>query len=113
MRYPKAIADILKDAACQPENTGKSGAQVLVFPDYVLKIRPADSWDTVDTGILRWLEGRLPVPRVAAHAVEEGRDWLLMTRVRGRMLCSHPRARPCRCCWESPAQRSPCARERR
>ncbi len=87
MRYPKAIADILKDAACQPENTGKSGAQVLVFPDYVLKIRPADSWDTVDTGILRWLEGRLPVPRVAAHAVEEGTDWLLMTRVRGRMLC--------------------------
>ena len=87
MTYPSEIAAVLGDAVCQPDSTGKSRAQVLLFPDYVLKIRPADSWEVRDVDVLAWLRGRLPVPEIAAHAVEDGQDWLLMTRVRGQMLC--------------------------
>ena len=87
MEFPSSIAVLLGEAGFSRDGVGKSGAEVLVFDDYVLKVRPEGSYDTRDAAVLRWLEGRLPAPRVAAHAVENGLDWLLMTRVRGRMLC--------------------------
>ena len=37
--------------------------------------------------MLRFLKGRLPVPEVLAEAVQGGMRYLLMTRLRGRMLC--------------------------
>ncbi|MBQ6232543.1 MAG: aminoglycoside 3'-phosphotransferase [Clostridia bacterium] len=86
-RIPASMARILGGQAGKADGLGKSGAQVVLFDDYVLKVRPADGWDTVDTQILLWLEGKAPVPRVAAHEVEDGLDWLLMTRVRGQELC--------------------------
>lgn len=87
MQFPDAIAQVLGQAEYRTDQTGKSDAQVLIFEEYVLKIRPEGSWDTRDVAILRYLQGRLPVPRVAAHAVADGQDWLLMTRVHERMLC--------------------------
>ena len=86
-RMPEPIAAILGNAAGQADGLGKSAAEVYLFDDYVLKVRPADGWDTVDTQILRWMKGKLPVPEVAAQEVRDGRDWLLMTRMRGEMLC--------------------------
>ena len=85
--FPPAIAAVLGASAGIRENTGRSSAQVWVYPDHVLKIRPAGGPDTADTEILRWLRGRLPVPAVAAHVIRDGTDWLLMTRIGGRMLC--------------------------
>ena len=58
------------------DSLGKSGAQVFLFDDYVLKVRRADDRDTVDVRILEWLAGKAPVPRIAAHEVQDGRDWL-------------------------------------
>ncbi len=87
MEYPSAIAAIVGQLPYQSDDIGKSGAQVCLFKDYVLKIRPVGGWDTLDTRVLQWIGGRLPAPRVAAHVVEDGRDWLLMTRIRGTMLC--------------------------
>ena len=63
-----------------------SAASVLLFKDYVLKIRPEGGPDTGDTDVLQWLHGKLPVPEVVAHEVRDGKDWLLMTRIRGKML---------------------------
>ena len=52
---PKAIAAILGDAFGKTDGLGKSEANVYLYDDYVLKVRPAGGWDTVDTRILRWL----------------------------------------------------------
>ena len=86
-QMPASIAAVLGSRAGKMDSLGKSGAQVFLFDDYVLKIRPADDWDTVDVRILEWLAGKAPVPRVAAHEVRDGRDWLLMTRIQGWELC--------------------------
>ena len=86
-QLPESIAAVLGGQTGKTDSLGKSGAQVLLFDDYVLKIRPADSWDTADVKILQWLSGKAPVPQVAAHEVRDGRDWLLMTRIRGAELC--------------------------
>ena len=87
VRMPGTIAAVLGDASGQTDATGKSGAGVFLYDDYVLKVRPAGGWDTVDTQILRWMAGKLPVPEVAAHEIQDGLDWLLMTRIKGKMLC--------------------------
>ena len=87
LQMPASIAAVLGRQAGKTDGLGKSGAQVLLFDDYVLKIRPADAWDTIDVRILDWLAGKAPVPRVAAHEVWNGQDWLLMTRIRGEELC--------------------------
>jgi len=86
-RIPASVGAILGNQTGQTDGLGKSGAQVILFDDYVLKIRSADSWDTADVQILQWLEGKAPVPKVAAHEVQNGQDWLLMTRIRGEELC--------------------------
>ncbi len=88
-RIPASIAAALGGQDGKMDRLGKSGAQVVLFDDYVLKIRPEGDRDTVDVRILQWLAGKAPVPQVAAHEVRDGRDWLLMTRVPGKELC-HP-----------------------
>ena len=87
-QMPPSVADILGDQNGKLDGLGKSGAQVLLFDDYVLKIRSAGHRDTIDVKILQWLVGKAPVPQVAAHEVWNGQDWLLMTRIRGKELCS-------------------------
>ena len=86
-QIPAAIAAVLGRQAGKTDGLGKSGAQVLLFDDYVLKIRPADDRDTADVRILQWFAGKAPVPQVAAHEVQNELDWLLMTRVQGKELC--------------------------
>ena len=86
-QVPASIASILGRRTGKTDGLGKSGAQVLLFDDYVLKIRPAEDWNTVDVQILEWLAGKAPVPQVAAHEVWNGQDWLLMTRLPGTELC--------------------------
>ena len=86
-QIPASIAAVLGSRAGKTDGLGKSGARVLLFDDYVLKIRPAEDRDTADVKILQWLDGKAPVPRIAAHEVWNGQDWLLMTRIRGRELC--------------------------
>ncbi len=86
-RIPAPIAAVLGGRTGNLDGLGKSQAQVVLFDDYVLKVRPAGDWDTADVRILEWLAGKAPVPRVAAHEVENGQDWLLMTRIRGTELC--------------------------
>ena len=87
-QVPASIAAILGNQTGKMDNLGKSMAQVFLFDDYVLKIRPEGGWDTEDVKILQWLTGKAPVPRVAAHEVRDGRDWLLMTRIQGQELCT-------------------------
>ena len=84
---PASVSAVLGDQAGKMDGLGKSRARVFLFDDYVLKVRPAGGWDTADVQILHWLAGKAPVPRVAAHEVWNGQDWLLMTRLRGKELC--------------------------
>ena len=63
-QIPASIAAVLGSRTGKTDGLGKSGAQVLLFDNYVLKIRPAESWDTADVRVLEWLDGKAPVPRM-------------------------------------------------
>lgn len=84
---PAAIQALLPQHPGEENHIGHSGAQVVMYEDCVLKVQP-DTGNAANEGImLRFLKGRLPVPEVLAEAVQGGMRYLLMTRLRGRMLC--------------------------
>ena len=84
---PAVIQALLPQHPGEENRIGHSGAQVVMYEDCVLKVQP-DTGNAANEGImLRFLKGRLPVPEVLAEAVQGEMRYLLMTRLRGRMLC--------------------------
>ena len=67
--------------------TGMSGSSVYMFPDLVLKIGPKNVLTAGMAQVMRWLEGRLPAPRVIALEEDAEKEYLLMSRVPGKMAC--------------------------
>ena len=88
MRFPAAIAAAVGELPFREEGIGMSAARVYLFEDYVLKVSPAAPHAVREAQILSWLEkAGLPTPRPVAYAEADGQVWLLMTRIRGQMLC--------------------------
>ena len=69
------------------ETIGKSDALVIPFGDMVLKIQKESRESEREELALSWLQGRLPVPKVLACIRRDGRSYLLMEKLKGRMLC--------------------------
>lgn len=84
---PEAIRQYTVKFPCQTDNIGCSNAQVLLYPDFVLKIRPDTALAFRERMLLQWLNVRIPAPEIIASVQENGMDYLLMTRLSGRMLC--------------------------
>ena len=84
---PFKIKGIIDKKPYMVDNVGMSGNQVLIFEDMVLKIE--DSVETVSKQVqmLQWLEGKLPVPKVLACEEANGKSYLLMTKIDGKMSC--------------------------
>lgn len=87
LHLPADLRAILGDDPYTVDSVGCSGSKVLMFQDKVLKIRPDSDEARTEHTILLWLEGRLPAPRCLFHALEDGTDYLLMTRIQGKMAC--------------------------
>lgn len=85
---PPSISRLLTGGSFQKDAIGKSGSTVLLFSDKVLKIQPDSDDARREYALLRWLQGKLPVPEILAWEIFEGRVFLLMTRVPGEMACS-------------------------
>ena len=71
-------------------DTGMSGSRVMVFQDLVLKIGPQSPLTENMLAVMRWLPGKLPAPQVVEFEKEGDQEFLLMTRVPGKMACSAP-----------------------
>ncbi len=59
----------------------------MVFEDCVLKIAPYQKKNEETVAVMRWLAGKLPVPEVLCYESDSERQYLLMSRVTGRMAC--------------------------
>lgn len=84
---PESIRSFVRGLPCTVDGTGLSGAQVLLFPDFVLKTGLLNEQTDGMVEVMRWLEGKLPAPRVLAFEKDREREYLLMTRVPGKMAC--------------------------
>ncbi len=87
MRLPPGIERRTRGLTYTENVIGQSGAAVRMYEDMVLKIQPSAPWTEREAAVLRWLQGKVPAPCVIDWEEREGRTFLLMTRVKGRMAC--------------------------
>lgn len=87
IKLPLDLQKRLADEHYTLDNIGMSGSQVLIFADKVLKIQENSVESEHEVVMLQWLSGKFPVPKVLYHTVENGRSFLLMSRVHGNMSC--------------------------
>ena len=87
LTLPVSIRSFVSQQELIREGIGMSGAGVYYAGDLVLKIERADRESDVSLVMLRWLEGKVPVPRVLAEEVQNGYRYLVMERLDGVMSC--------------------------
>ena len=85
--FPPKINQFITDKTFTIDEIGLSGNQVLIFEDMVLKIEDDATAMNEQIVLLRWLDGKLPVPKVLAYEVLDGKCYLLMSKIVGKMSC--------------------------
>ena len=88
MRRPPQIARLTENQDFVMDTTGLSGASIGLYADMVLKSEPVSEESEHHCAMLRWLDGRIPAPRLLECVDANGCRWSLMTRIRGDMACS-------------------------
>ena len=85
--FPESITRLTEGKPFTEDSLGCSGSRVLIFEDCVLKIEKRSTETEEAIRMMRWLEGKLPVPKVLCQETEGNTQYLLMSRVPGRMAC--------------------------
>ena len=84
---PESIRKFTDGKSFETNDFGKSGSLVRIYDDLVLKVEKERPQIAKMVEVMRWLEGKLPAPRILATEVKDGFRYLLMSKVRGRMAC--------------------------
>ena len=88
MRQPASIAAYTAGKDFTLDRTGLSGSTVAIFDEFVLKSEPLSVESENHLAMLRWLDGKIPAPRVLESVLHEGFRWTVMTRISGEMSCA-------------------------
>lgn len=88
MRQPSQLAGYTAGKAFEMDTTGLSGSTVAIYGDMVLKCEAVCEESENHLAMLRWLEGKVPAPRVIESVEAGGFRWTLMTRISGEMSCA-------------------------
>ncbi|MDE6595976.1 MAG: hypothetical protein K2K44_08200, partial [Oscillospiraceae bacterium] len=78
---PDAIKSIIGDLTYDLDTVGLSRSQVLMFPDMVLKIEKYSKNTDETIQMMKWLDGKIPVPKVLCHEVCGEYQYLLMSKI--------------------------------
>lgn len=87
-QFPEEILRFTEGLPFSEDTVGCSDSHVYLYPEMVLKVEHLHETSANEAQMLRWLDGRLPAPRILAHTVQNGTQYLLMTRIKGHMACS-------------------------
>lgn len=87
IQFPEAIKKLIDGKEFTTDEIGMSGNQVLIFEDMVLKIEDDLAEAQGQVLMMRWLQGKIPVPQILAYQVSEGKSYLLMEKMQGKMSC--------------------------
>lgn len=88
MNLPKEIQNLIEGQDYTIDKTGMSGSTILIFQDKVLKIQPETEETASERCMMKWMEGKLPVPKILCAMQKDGKSYLLMTRISGKMSCA-------------------------
>ena len=85
---PLEILSKLDNKPYEVINVGLSGAEVRRYDDFVLKIQPHTEQSVNEVAFMRYLKGKVLAPEVAEYEMQDGKDYLLMSKLDGDMLCA-------------------------
>ncbi len=88
MNIPNKIKEIIGDMSYSIDTIGMSNSQVIYFDDMVLKIEKQGEESDNEHKMMAWLANKLPVPEVLYSQSEDGINYLLMSKIKGKMACS-------------------------
>ena len=84
---PDEIKSIIGDREYRIDEYGLSNSTVMMFDDMVLKIEKKCHQSNNEHRILKWLDGNLPAPEIICSMSEDDTNYLLMSKLDGKMLC--------------------------
>lgn len=87
MNIPTEIKNIIGDRHFSIDTIGMSDSQVLCFDDMVLKIEKCSEESDNEHNMMAWLSDKLPVPKVIYSKKTEKANYLLMSKLKGKMSC--------------------------
>ena len=87
LEVPSKIKALIDEKPFIVDDIGMSGNKVLIFEDMVLKIEDGLTSMAEQVQLMKWLEEKIPVPRVLEYEEENGKCYLLMSRIGGEMSC--------------------------
>lgn len=85
---PKSIQALIQDRAYRIDDVGLSDSSVICFEDMVLKIEKEGKEAECEYKTMKWLAGKLPVPKILCFEKQKGVHYLLMSRIDGAMACA-------------------------
>lgn len=84
---PENIEAAVRNRPYRRSDVGMSGSEVFMFDDMVLKIQRHSAETDNEFEVIKWLDGRLPAPKIIEYTIEEDTAYCLMSKVPGTMLC--------------------------
>lgn len=87
MNLPKKIKEYIYNKSYIQDSVGMSSAGVFLFDDMVLKIQEYGYESKNEATMLKWLNGKLPVPNIIEHICENECSYILMSRCQEKMAC--------------------------
>lgn len=87
LNCPQKIKDSIGNRKYEEDSVGMSDSQVILFDDIVLKIQQSNDETVNEIKMMKWLRNIVPVPELIAAETENGTSFILMSKVKGKMLC--------------------------
>ncbi|MDF2801838.1 MAG: aminoglycoside phosphotransferase, partial [Anaerocolumna sp.] len=87
-KIPEDMRTLIEGHSFIVDNIGCSGSHIFVFDnDLVLKVENKRAVSDGEYQMMEWLQDKLPVPRIINFYTDGGKNYLLMTKINGRMAC--------------------------
>ncbi len=84
---PEIINDLISGKPYIFDETGMSDSSVLIFDDVVLKIQKDSPFIRNEHLMMKWLGNKVLAPECISNITENGVNYLLMSRISGKMAC--------------------------
>ncbi len=88
LQLPQIINDIIGSKTGSADTIGMSSSSVIIYDEFVLKIEKLRQGTDAAVNMMRWLDGKLPTPKVICYEKDSASSYLLMSKVKGEMSCS-------------------------
>lgn len=87
MQLPEKISKLISNEIYTTDKIGMSESSVLLFENKVLKIQEYNKESENEYHMMKWLQKKLPVPKILAYEISNEKSYLLMSKINGKMAC--------------------------